>query len=98
MPAVENLACPGREHRLAPPVELDPACAFMSDDARAQIGARHLCRGCCGALDRVVDGAVDRLERKSGAVKIEHRSTPQCAHKNRAPSEGARRWLCAPCR
>src|SRR5262249_14872027 len=70
VPAVEDLARPGREHGLAPPIKLDAAEAIVSDDRRAQIGAWQLRRGRRGALDRVIDGAVDRLEREACAVQI----------------------------
>src|SRR5262249_3063388 len=94
---IEYLARPGGEFGLAPPGVLHLARALVANDRCAQIGARQLRRGCRGALDRVVDGDVDRLEREAGAVKVEHWKILQCARKSRASNEGARRWLRVPC-
>src|SRR5262249_3276561 len=98
MSAIKDLACPGREHGLAPPVILNAPRAVVSDDRGAQIGTRQFGRRGRGALDGVVNGAVDGFDREVGAVKVEHWKAPRCARKSRAPSEGARRWLRVPCR
>jgi hypothetical protein len=63
VPAIKDLARPGGERRFASPIVLNAAGAVVSDDRRAQIGARKLLRPRCRALNRVVDGDVDRLER-----------------------------------
>src|SRR5262249_29099598 len=95
--AIEDLARPGREHGTTPPIVLAATRALLSNNAGASIRARQFCCGRCGALDRVVDGDVDRLEREAGAVKVEHWKILQCARKSRASNEGARRWLRVPC-
>src|SRR6516165_4016894 len=64
MPPAKDFARPGRQLRLAPPVELDATGALVPDDRCAEIRARQLGGGRRGALDRLVDGAVDRLDRE----------------------------------
>jgi len=72
VPAFEDLARPRREHGLAPPIKLDAPCAFLPNDGRAEVWPRELGLGRCSALERVVDGDVEGLEREVGAVEVGH--------------------------
>src|SRR5262245_35035565 len=69
-------ARPGGKHRTAPPIILHPTQAFGPDDARAEVGARQFGRRLRGALERNVDRGIDRLERQTGAIEIEHLKAP----------------------
>src|SRR5262245_1638413 len=96
--AIEDLTRPGGKIRRNPPVVLHPAQTFVPDNGHTEVWPRQF-GGCRRrALDRVVDGAVDRLEREVGPIQIKHREAPQYARKNRARSEAARRWPRVPYR
>src|SRR5262249_23539495 len=69
VPAVEDLARPGREHGTTPPIVLTATRTLMSGDRCAQIGTREFRRRCRGALDCVVNRDVDRLEREGSPVQ-----------------------------
>jgi hypothetical protein len=76
VPAGKDLAQPSGVHGLAPPIVLNFAQAFRSNDARAKIQARKLGRRRRDVLYRVVDRGVDRLDRQVGAVEIEQLRAP----------------------
>src|SRR5262245_42125976 len=90
VPAFEDLARPRSEHGLAPPVVLDAPRAFVSDDGCAEVWPWELGTGRCSALERVVDGDVDRLERKVCAVEVRHHGTLLCSKDGNLVVEFAR--------
>src|SRR5262249_62189788 len=78
-------ARPGGKYRAAPPIVLNAPQAFRSNNACTEVRTRQLGRRLPGALERVVNRDVDRLERHAGAVEIEH---------GKAPVKGrSRRWI-----